>query len=445
MIKNKAKLLWLLTLFGAALAICFVATETRSKHDPVIAKLNAVADTLGQQVVVTFDLLGAAGDEVDVRFAVVDSAGNADSSPPGEVSGDTGSSVAPGKNRKIVWRYRDKKQVRRSKIKISVANAGGVDVEKMVHQVDSLNLKKMLSNIYGNRNRTSPAGRAHLQQVQQVLGNHFKANGLHVQRQEFTYNGYTGCNIIAKIPGRSAGSKTYVLCAHYDTVADSPGADDNGSGIAGMLEVMRVLSKYEFKHSIVFAAFDMEEDGSVGSGQYVLTAKNEPKQPIQGIINFDMIGAFSNEPNSQNIPPDFDRQFPDVYQSVVRDEYRARFVLNVGNQKSADLTAAFSRSGARYVPGLKILPVVVEGNGENYPEFASSDHAAFWMGGYKAIHIGDGGNTRNEHMDSEHDQLHLVNYPFMANIVRATVATLAELAEVQDRAGSLCEIQNDGQ
>lgn len=109
-----------------------------------------------------------------------------------------------------------------------------------------------------------------------------------VSYQSFTQSGYTGYNIVGVLPGYGAGStQQYILGAHYDAV-QNPGASDNGSGVAGVLEAAYVLSRYQFQSSLYFIAFDLEEKGLWGSNNYAALAK-AANADIKGMISLDMI------------------------------------------------------------------------------------------------------------------------------------------------------------
>jgi hypothetical protein len=116
-----------------------------------------------------------------------------------------------------------------------------------------------------------------------------------VSYQDFTQSGYAGRNIVGVLPGQDPGNtRQYVIGAHYDSVGN-PGADDNASGVAGMLEAAYVLSQHQFASTLVFVAFDLEEEGLWGSQVYAAAAQNNHDN-IQGMVSMDMI-AFNNPAN----------------------------------------------------------------------------------------------------------------------------------------------------
>lgn len=111
----------------------------------------------------------------------------------------------------------------------------------------------------------------------------FTSFGLSTTLDDFTYGGGTYYNVVATLPG--TGSGVYVVGAHYDS-AYNPGADDNASGVAGVLEIARALSQYSFQSTLVFVAFDREEQGLIGSTAYV---QQYATADYRGMISLDMI------------------------------------------------------------------------------------------------------------------------------------------------------------
>jgi VCBS repeat-containing protein len=115
--------------------------------------------------------------------------------------------------------------------------------------------------------------------------NYFENLGLDTSLDPFTYNGGTYYNVVGVQPGTTRPDDIYILGAHYDSV-NNPGADDNASGVAAVMEAARVLSAYEFDATLTFIAFDREEQGLKGSTAY---ANAHAADHILGMISFDMI------------------------------------------------------------------------------------------------------------------------------------------------------------
>jgi Zn-dependent M28 family amino/carboxypeptidase len=138
--------------------------------------------------------------------------------------------------------------------------------------------------------------------AQASIENALLSFGLTTVLQSFVYGGSTYYNIVATKPGALRPNDIYIVGAHYDSV-NNPGADDDASGVAGVLEAARVLSQYQFADTLVFAAFDREEQGMIGSYSYVLQHSTDH---ILGMLELDMIayddGSHSGSVNCSSSP-----------------------------------------------------------------------------------------------------------------------------------------------
>jgi Zn-dependent M28 family amino/carboxypeptidase len=108
----------------------------------------------------------------------------------------------------------------------------------------------------------------------------FSSFGLNTTLESFSYDSHTYSNVVGVLPGTVHPDRVYIVGAHYDSVGN-PGADDNGSGVAGVLEAARVLSQYKFESTLVFVGFDREEQGLIGSYAYANAHKTDN---IRGMI-----------------------------------------------------------------------------------------------------------------------------------------------------------------
>ena len=194
------------------------------------------------------------------------------------------------------------------------------------------------------------------------------------------------------------------------------------------MEAARLLSRFPADKSLRFIGFDLEESGLIGSTQYVANFLPADEH-IAGVLNFEMIGYFSQAPNSQTLPAGFNLLFPDAYNAVAAQQFRGNFITNVGNAKSAALVDLFDQSAATYVPNLRVVSLKAPGNSEVAPDLRRSDHTPFWQAGISALMITDGANFRNAcyhtAKDTAEDKL---TFSFMADVLRATIATAAQMA-----------------
>jgi len=229
----------------------------------------------------------------------------------------------------------------------------------------------------------------------------------------FARRGVTYENVIGTTPHQSPESPL-ILAAHYDTVAGSPGADDNASALAVLLDVARELKGTGFKRPVRFIAFCLEEENLRGSRAFVAQLKRTTPH-IQGAIVLECVGYARQEEGSQKIPPGLPIVVPTV----------GNFLAVIGNQQSQVLTMAMARVMTSYLP---VVPLVVPGNGEQLPDTRRSDHTAFWEQGLQAVMLTDTANFRNPHYHQPTDSLETLNFDFMASVADGVTAAIRALA-----------------
>ncbi len=263
-----------------------------------------------------------------------------------------------------------------------------------------------------------------LEQAKHYLAEEFRRLGLDVSPHPFEALGSTYCNVVATLPpSASAGSPApneglpLLIAAHYDTVPGSPGADDNASGLAVMLEVARSLRDMPLSREVRFIGFCLEEEDLLGSLAYAahLRAGN---RAIRGAIVLECVGYCRAEEGSQLVPPGLPIPVPSI----------GSFLGIVGNVASADLATHVERSANRAVSDLKTVSLLVPGQGELFPDTRRSDHAAFWAYGYPAVMLTDTTNFRNPHYHQPTDSLDTLNLTFMEQVAAATTAAAIRLA-----------------
>ena len=410
-------------LFLFSLPICAVAQINQA---PILSNLTLV-DYTAKTITIRYDVADAENDLMTINGFVFDSISKKTVNIIG-ASGDIGTKISAGKSKEFTWDYSA------SLPKLSIFNIKVVADDGKVPSIDAIvqqvNCERMISDLafLAKKSRQRTANPAHLEAsrdtIQKILA---KAFGESPNVLNFAAGSYTGKNIVSTKKGLVQAQKSYIIDAHYDSVSEAPGADDNGSGTVGVLEAARILSQYNFKKTLRFAAFDMEEDGLLGSKAY---AKNLTPNDIEGVLNFEMIGFYDEKPNAQTLPTGFNQLFPQAYNAVKQDSFRGNFITNVGNVPSSDLILAFNEAAAKYVPALKIVSVAVPGMGTVAPDLRRSDHASFWDKNIKALMLTDGANFRNKNYHAASDTLGSINKAFLCNVVKATIATAATLAEL---------------
>ncbi|MGH3648744.1 MAG: M28 family peptidase, partial [Micromonosporaceae bacterium] len=180
------------------------------------------------------------------------------------------------------------------------------DVELANLKAHANELRKIADANGGNRAHGSTGYKASVDYVKGKLD----AAGFTTQVQEFTYNGKTGYNLIAELPGRGDPDQVLMLGSHLDSVAAGPGINDNGSGSAGVLEVALryAASNASGTKSVRFGWWGAEELGLIGSKHYVANLSSGEKSKLKGYVNFDMIASpnpayfvYNDDPNGADI------------------------------------------------------------------------------------------------------------------------------------------------
>jgi Zn-dependent M28 family amino/carboxypeptidase len=416
-----------ITLF---LALFFAPAAWSQNLVPVISNVQVTVNWLTKTMAVQYDLSDAENDMMSVKVELSDNGGASyDLTSQSVFSGDIGAAITSGSGKTVNIDLAGVTPQPGAAYRVRIVAEDGqpFDLQALVDAVDSTRLRSDLEFVQGIRHRT--AGVAHLNTVRDSIQHCFENAGLATKLQSWTYVGYNAQNVIGSNSGVESPDNVVIVDAHYDSVANAPGADDNGSGTVGVMEIARLLSPFPSKKTMRFIGFDLEEPGLLGSIKYVQSGIPTGEN-IDAVINFEMIGYYSEEPNSQTLPAGFNLLFPDAYNAVVANQYRGDFITNVGNVFSSSLVNLFAASAATYVPELKVTSLQVPGNGELVPDLRRSDHAPFWSAGYKALMLTDGANFRNECYHTPQDTLgNKLSFTFMSQVVKTSLATVAALVE----------------
>jgi hypothetical protein len=272
----------------------------------------------------------------------------------------------------------------------------------LIHHVCKLQDRDALTycNELGTRYSYATAG---LNEAAQYLYDEYVALGLSVTYHPFVENSTPMTNVVAELPGVGPGSDhIFILCAHYDSISENPdnvapGADDNASGCAAVLEAARILSQHQFSRTLRFIHFAGEEQGPWGSAHYARQA-HQRGDPIDGVINLDMIGYESVPPNDHIVE------------------------IHAGTDPaSIALADALTDNISEY--GVNLVPQKITTDAT-----WRSDHGPFWGHGYPAILGIEDFDDFNPHYHSTNDTLANMQAQMMLEYTRASVATLAELA-----------------
>ncbi len=391
---------------------------------PVVSDVRVELDLQEKVILVHYVIDDAENDVISVHLkSSVD--GEFYSTQHFGVSGDVGDGISPGE-KTIRWEYPQDLELNNVSIRLSIWDDASIDIAEWVDEVSEEILRNHMSIIEGSRNYST--SRPHLEAVKDSIASRFNAAGLQTSRQDFLYQNQNGQNILGRKPGLIDEASTWIIDGHFDSVSNSPGADDNGSAVVGLLEILRVLGKYSFQENLLFVGFDFEEAGLIGSQRYVQSGRR-PFETIKGVYNMEMIGYYSDEPNTQQLPFGFSSLFPAAVAAVIADNYRGNFLTNVGNASSAALIASIEESASQYVPELRVISLNVPGTGTLVPDLRRSDHAPFWDAGIPALMLTDGANFRNLNYHTPGDSSATLNYTFMSRVIKTILGAVATQAK----------------
>jgi hypothetical protein len=416
--------------FWLLLCCFFYGNQIQAQNQkPIIANLQMSNNVADKVLTLTFDLQDPEDLNIEVLLKASFDAGANFLVNTDNTTGDIGFPVAVGNNKTIEWYYGDYwDNVMGKTLRLVADDRFEIDLEELVNQVDSNRLKSMLNFISAPRSfNVAPE---HLAAVRDTLKTRLENYNYAVKLQPFDFEGNNANNVIGRKAGLKEERNTVIMDAHYDAYNFAPGADDNGSGVVGFMEAARILSQYDFDKSIEFIGFDQEENYLLGSINYAFFGGIEPWKIVEGVLNFEMIGYFSNEPYSQIFPTGFDLLFPSQYETLVNDDFRGNFIFLVGNDASIHLVNAFENAAEMYVPEMKVISGIVPLNGLIAPDLLRSDHAPFWFRGIPGLMITDGAEFRNSDYHTTNDVVANLDFDFMANVTKTCMATMAELAGI---------------
>lgn len=222
-------------------------------------------------------------------------------------------------------------------------------------------------------------------------------------------------NIIATT-GSSADEFSIIVGAHYDSVPRSPGADDNASAIAGLLAVAKGLKNFG-DIPVLYIAFNREEDGLLGSQEFVNSLTIKQSEQIKCAHILEMIGYCSHEPGSQGAPSGLPVKISDV----------GDFIAIISNRYSNNMLSTILKIGNTYVPELSVKALKVFLGVEKYfPHLLRSDHAPFWSNKIPSLMWTDTSEFRNKNYHKASDTPETLDYNFMRNVVQLLGNTIIQ-------------------
>ena len=263
---------------------------------------------------------------------------------------------------------------------------------------------RYLSETLGDRSVYRPQA---LKAAEDYVSQNFLAMGYTPERQSFIYLKQEVANVIAS---RRDSAGYYILGAHFDTVVGTPGADDNASGVAVLLETARLAASLSPALPWTFIGFTTEEPPAfftpyMGSRVYARRAK-EQDDKLKGMLCLEMVGYYCHEPDSQPLP------FPLKFLGYPTT---GNFIALVADRRSRPLLAALEhalKSGCR----LPVSAIAIPFGGHILPESRLSDHANFWDQGYQAVMLTDTAFLRNPHYHGPRDVLANLDFDAMVEL-----------------------------
>ena len=298
-----------------------------------------------------------------------------------------------------------------------VSYKGSLEPGTRQEKIIQANLEKhvqMLAGIIGPRNspQSSSKTREYIVRTMSSYGYTVEAQGYVVDNNKFT-------NLQAKSCGSRNPTEIILVGAHYDTFGGSPGADDNGSGVATVLELARLNAGVRNPCTIRFVFFGSEEPpyfGSNNMGSYQYAERCfQRKENIKGLLVMETLGYYSEKPKSQAYPCNFVPGYPDA----------GNFIAFVGNLDSRKLTeqclGSFRESCHFPSEGIAAPDWII---GVDW-----SDQYWFWKRHYPALMITDTAPYRYPYYHSIQDTPDKLNYPSFARVVTGLSNVLHVLAQ----------------
>ena len=259
---------------------------------------------------------------------------------------------------------------------------------------------------------------AHVERAAAYIDSVLRSLGYSVVVQEFDASGRTYRNLEATLAGTTRRQEVVLLGAHYDTAVEAPGADDNASGVAGVLELARALAGRSEARSVRFVFFANEEPpwfptANMGSRHYASAARERHDQ-IVAMVSIESIGYYDADPGTQRYPFPLNLAYPDVGDFI-------GFVSNLRSRALLHRAISAFRTHARFPTQGAAAPSWV-------PGVWWSDHWAFWREGYPAIMITDTAPYRNPFYHTPQDTPDKLDYGRMARVVDGVIQVARTLA-----------------
>ena len=250
------------------------------------------------------------------------------------------------------------------------------------------------------------------------------ALGLDVQLAPFSFRRRTYHNVVGVLSGSDPHRPRLVVGAHFDSTAHTPGADDNASGVAVLLECARLVATRTPRAAVEFVGLDLEELQTVTGGYRVgshafARARRARGDALAGALILEMVGYRDPTPGAQIVPPLLGIAVPRT----------GDFLAAVGDARSRELLDRFVAAARPAVPELPLVPYSTRLRGWLLPLTRLSDNASFWDAGYASLMLTDTAFLRNPHYHQRSDTNATLDYEFMALVTEATAGAAVRLTD----------------
>lgn len=287
------------------------------------------------------------------------------------------------------------------------------DDEGLAHRL-RMHVERLAGDI-GERNVFIPDA---LRRAALYIEGEWRGMGYRVERVEYDVSATRCANLVVTCEGHARQNEILLLGAHYDSVIGSPGANDNGSGVATLLEMSRLFRAVEPELTVRFVAFVNEEPPffwtrQQGSMVYAELARRRGDD-IRLMVSLETIGCYSDEPGSQSYPPLFGFFYPSCGNFIgMVSDFRSRAAM----QRLAEAFRANSNFPLQTASTFRFIPGV-----------SWSDHRSFWRQGYRAVMVTDTAFYRYRHYHAPSDTPDKLAYPKLARVTSGLFAAFAMLA-----------------
>jgi Zn-dependent M28 family amino/carboxypeptidase len=274
----------------------------------------------------------------------------------------------------------------------------------------------------GPRNSENDTSYKQLRQCEEWVKKRWESQGYTVKKHSFSIKEKEYSNLEIEIKGRTLPSEIIIISAQYDTLPDSPGANNNGSGIAILFQLSQLLRKHIPDRTLRLLNFVNEEDPffeteMMGSFQYAKRCRQRGED-IRVMVSLDALGVYKDEPGSQSLPFPFFIFYPD----------RGNFLAFIGNLQSRkyvkEVTKGFKK-GSSFQIQAGVAPEWAKGG-------AWSDHSSFWKFGYPGIMVTDTGGFRSPYHTTKEDTMEKLNFEAMSRIVIGMYACAVHLTSLRE-------------